>query len=181
MKHLRVGLFTTAIALVSASLLPAASISLDTVGADPDLTSPAFSFQIDQGGGFDSTYHNVSNPPFDFVTLTLTAPFTPAFYGQINQNTCSGAHIFNTCSITSYDSIFTVVFVFSGLDDTHFGIPYNSQFPVAASSFEPGQTVTGAASQATATPEPAALALTSVGLGGLVVGRKKFLKLGIRA
>lgn len=180
MKPFRVGLLYCAFACLSATFLSAASISLDTVGADPDLTSPFFTFEVDAIGNFNSTYRNVSNPAFDFVTLTITAPFTPAFYATLTSNSCSGGHAFAFCGINSKDSISTVVFTFSGLDSTHFGIPYNRQFGIVATSFEPEQIIGGAATTTTATPEPAALWLALIGLGGLALGRKKLLKFGVR-
>jgi len=181
-------LFPWAFALIGAGLLSGASISLDTVGSDPALTSPSFTFMTDQNGGYAATYQNVSNPPFDFITLELTAPFSSGFYfGPSGPKTlgatCNGGNAFRYCSINFFDNTTTVVFRFFGLDSTHLGFPYQQQVGLLAALFEPNQTVgANALTAPVSTPEPGAFQLAAMGLGlcGLIMGGKKFLKTRVR-
>ncbi len=178
-----------AIVVFSTGLLSGASISLDTVGADPNLTSPNFTFMTDQAGSYSATYLNVSNPPFDFITLELTAPFSPNFYfGSSGPKAvgaqCNGGNTFANCDFTFYDNTTTVVFRFFGIDATHPGFPYLSNVGLSATLFEPNQTVGAVAATAPATtPEPGAFQLAGIGfaLCGLVMGGKKLLKSRVRA
>jgi len=173
---------------LSAGLLPAARISLDTNGGDPDLTSPNFSFQIDAQGNFGPTsFRNVSNPAINFGSLTLTLPFSPNFYffaptgPTLAGTVCIGGNSFNTCAITNNDANTTVTLAFSGLDATHIGVPFGNFLNIVASGFEPNQVV-GAAATATDAPEPGAFGLAATGLAlAGVIGRKKLLKLGVRS
>ena len=182
-------LLSCAFALGSAALLPAASISLDTVGADPDLTSPFFTFMVDAGGSYNATYRNVSSPPVDFYRLQLIAPFSPDYYNGPNGpktvgSFCDGGHAFNACSITVLAASTTLVFDFFGIDATHPGLPYLREIGLQATLFDPTKSITGIGSVTpTSTPEPGSLALGTAGflLAGLVIGRKQLLKRRIRA
>ena len=182
-------LFSCAFALCGAALLPAASISLDTVGADPDLTSPFFTFMVDATGSYNATYRNVSNPPVDFYRLELIAPFSPGYYNGPNGpktvgSFCDGGHAFNACSITVLAASTTLIFDFFGIDATHPGLPYLREIGLRASLFDPTQTIVGVGSVTSAsTPEPGTLAMGITGfvLTGLAVGRKKLLKRRVRA
>ncbi len=182
-------LSSCAIAIFGTGLLSAASISLDTVGADPNLTSPNFTFMTDQVGDYSAIYTNVSNPAFDFITLELIAPFSPAFYfGPSGPKTlgaqCNPGNTFTSCDFTFYDNTTTVIFRFFGLDATHLGIPYLHDAGLVATLFEPNQTIGAVAATAPATtPEPGAFQLATIGfaLCGLVMSGKKLLKSRVRA
>lgn len=178
-----------AIALLGTGLLSAASISLDTVGADPNLTSPNFTFMTDQVGDYSATYVNVSNPSFDFITLELNAPFSSAFYfgttgPKVLGVQCNPGRAFTNCDFTLNDNTTTVIFRFFGLDATHLGIPYLRTVGLSATLFEPNQTIGAVAATAPATtPESGAFRLAGIGLAlcGLVMGGKKLLKSRVRA
>ena len=167
--------------------MQAASISLDTAGADPDLTTPSFTFQTDANGSFSAIYRNVSNPPMDFTSLELIAPFTSDFYngpgGPKSGSTCDGRNAFMTCSITFEDNLYTVVFDFYGIDATHRGLPSQGSVGLIARAFQPNQMVgASGTSQPSGIPEPGSfgLALTGILLAGLAVSRNKLLKLRVR-
>ncbi len=184
MKLARILFLSCAFLTVNACLLSAASVSLDTVGTDPDLNSPNFTFMTDANGGLDpTTYRNVSNPPVDFIKLTLIAPFSSGFYfgpsgPKTVGNICNGGRAFSQCSITLNDLTTTVTFEF-----TNGRVPYGTEFSVVASSFQPNQTISAAALTTTASPEPGAFALAAMGialLGGMI-RQKKFFKFGVRS
>ncbi|MDQ6676812.1 MAG: hypothetical protein M3Z09_05900 [Acidobacteriota bacterium] len=187
MRRTRSVLLSCAVAVMSAGLSSSATISLDTVGGDPDLTSPFFKFMTDSDGGFSAIYRNVSNPPMNFVKLELTAPFSQVFYNGPNGPkkvgaACDGGHAFNACSVTFLDTQFTLIFDFFGTDGTHPGIPYQREFGLVAAVFEPNQTIQGAAAPGDA-PEPGAFGLAAAGfvLAGVVMGGKQLLKSRIRS
>jgi hypothetical protein len=173
-----------ALVVLGAGLMSGATISLDDAGTDPPLTSPFFSFQTDQLGSFMGQFDNQSNPPVDFTFLQLTAAFSPGFWngpmGPPQTGTfCNGQNAFATCNITVESSIFTLVFLFSGLDANHHGIPVGHILGVTALGFEPEQTITA---QAAPAPEPSAFALAGMGFGLLilVVGGQKLLEFRVR-
>ncbi len=177
------------LALMSAGVSSAASISLDTLGADPTLTSPFFTFMTDAFGSYSATYDNLSDPAFDFVTLRLVAPFSPNFYfGSSGPKAvgaiCNGGSAFRDCSVTFLDNTTTLIFDFSGIDATHIGFPYRTTLGLGAALFEPNQSVSAQATVApVASPEPGAFQLAGIGfaLCGLFVAGKKFLKFGVRS
>jgi hypothetical protein len=165
--------------------LSGATISLDDAGTDPPITSPFFSFQIDQAGNFSGQFTNESVPPIDFTFLQMTAAFSAGFWnGPMGPPQtgafCDGGNAFSTCNITFENSIFTLVYFFSGLDATHHGIPFGDILGVVASGFEPGTTVSA---QASNVPEPSGLPLAATGFGLLilVVGGQKLLKFRVGA
>jgi hypothetical protein len=177
------------LALMSAGVSSAASISLDTLGADPTLTKPFFTFMTDSFGNYSATYSNQSDPPFDFVTLELVAPFSRAFYfGPSGPKTvgtsCNGGRAFRDCSITFLDTTTTLVFDFFGVDATHGGFRFQTNLGLGATLFEPNQSVGAQATVApVASPEPGAFQLAGIGfaLCGLFMTGKKFLKFGVRS
>lgn len=178
-------LFGCALALMSAGMSSAATISLDTLGADPTLTSPFFSFTTDSLGNFSAVYTNLTVPPFNFVTLEFVAPFSSAFYfGPTGPKragvSCDGDNAFLNCSVTFRDATTTLVFDFFGLDATHVGFPYGFNLGLSATGFEPNQVVSGGPIGA---PEPGAFQLAGIGftLCGLFMAGKKLLKLGVRS
>ncbi len=170
--------------------LHGAMISLDTAGADPDLTSPVFSFMADSTGTYIATFRNVSNPPTNFIKLTLFATFSATFYasndGPVKKgSSCDGGTAFRSCSITfnpDNQPANTLEFDFMGVDATHPGLPYLGSIDLAARSFEPNQMISAAAVTVSATtvPEPSVLSFVSGGLGllGLGVFRNQRLKRG---
>ncbi len=178
-----------ALALISAGASFAASISLDTLGADPTLTSPSFTFTTDAFGSYSATYDNLSDPPFDFVTLKLIAPFSPAFYFGFSGPktvgaTCNGGGAFRDCNVTFLDNTTTLIFDFSGIDATHVGFPYRTTLGLGAALFEPNQSVAAQATVApVSSPEPGAFQLAGIGfaLCGFIMAGKKFLKFGVRS
>jgi hypothetical protein len=176
-----------AIAIFGAGAVSAATISLDDAGTDPILTSPYFSFGVDEVGNFMGQFTNLSEPPMDFTFLELTATFTPAFwFGPTGPPTigafCDGMNAFNSCSVSVQSSIFTLVFTFTGLDDTHHGIPFDHILGITASNFQPEQVIIAAATPVPA-PEPAAFGLAGIGILLLLVGvrRQQLLKFRVRA
>lgn len=188
MTRTRIFFSACALLALNAGLISAASISLDTVGTDPDLNSPNFTFMTNASGAFGpTTYRNVSNPAVDFTSLTLIAPFTQEFYLNTQNgpkfgpqgNQCNGGLAFRRCSITLDDPTFTVTFFF-----TDGRIPFGGSFSVTAGQFQPNQTISGqAATSPAAVPEPGDFALVATGLSllGGFISRKKILKLRVRS
>jgi PEP-CTERM motif len=184
-----------ALAAFSVGVTSAATISLDDAGTDPILTTPFFSFPIDQAGMFSDQFTNMSDPATDFTFLQLTATFSSTFwFSTAGPPTvgafCDGRDAFNSCSINIQASTFTLVFTFTGLDDTHHGLPFEGILGIMASSFEPGQIITAAAvvpppptPRDPSIPEPSSVGLAGIGILLLFVGvrRRQVLKLRARS
>jgi PEP-CTERM motif len=190
MRHL---ILSCALAVFSVGAISAATISLDDAGTDPILTTPFFTFAVDDAGNFTGQFTNESVPPMDFTFLQLTATFSSAFWfgptGPPHGTFCDGGDAFAMCDISVESSIFTLVFTFSGIDATHHGIPLHEILGVTASDFQPEQVIAASAvmpgpgTQDGSTPEPSSIGLAGIGILLLFVGvrRRQVLKLRVRS